>query len=65
MIITEAELAELRKASEESASDYERRLAAEIVAMMPDDPVATKRLLAFIHAILNLELPPPSEDRPC
>jgi hypothetical protein len=53
----EAELAELRQANARYAADYERRLAAEIVAMLPG-PEEARRVLAFVDAILNLKLPP-------
>ena len=41
-----------RMAREEPTSAFERRLAAEIVAMLPNEPVAAQRLLTLIHAIL-------------
>jgi hypothetical protein len=53
-------LAELRHANAHFAADYERRLAAEIVAMLPDREEA-RRVLALVDTILNLELPTPSE----
>ena len=37
-------------------ADYERRLAAEIVAMLPDDRDGARRVLAYIDAILNLSV---------
>jgi hypothetical protein len=49
----EAALAELRQTNELYARDYERRLAAEIVAMLPDREEA-RRVLAYVDAILNL-----------
>jgi hypothetical protein len=60
----EAALAELRQANAHFAADYERRLAAEIVAMLPEAREEALRVLAFVTAILNLELPPPSEPAP-
>ena len=50
----EAEFAELRQANERHAADYERQLAAEIVAMLPEAREEAKRVLAFVDAILNL-----------
>jgi hypothetical protein len=57
---SEAEFAE-RKASE--VSDYERRLAAEIVAMLPEDREEAAMGLGYVEAILSLELPPPASTR--
>jgi hypothetical protein len=57
----EAALAEARQANERYRDDYERRLAAEIVALLPEDRDDALRVLATAHAILDLELPPPSE----
>jgi hypothetical protein len=64
MSTDEAELAEQRQANARYAADYERRLAAEIVAMLPDREEA-KRVLAFVDAILNLKPPPqdPGDER--
>ena len=46
------------------AADYERRLAAEIVAMLPG-PEEARQVLAFVDAILNLKPPPqdPGDER--
>jgi hypothetical protein len=57
----EAELSTVRQANERHVADYERRLAAEIVAMLPDDRDEARRVLAFVAAILNL---PVEEPRP-
>ena len=44
--------------------DYERRLAAEIVAMLREARGEASRVLTLVHAILNLTLEPrPSEPR--
>jgi hypothetical protein len=51
----EVELAEQRQANARYAADYNQRLAAEIVAMLPDREAA-RRVLAFVDAILNLSL---------
>ena len=51
-----AELVSLRQANAAYHDDYPRRLAAEIVAMLPDREEA-KRVLAIADAIMNLELP--------
>ena len=50
----EAALAELRQANAHYADDYERRLAAEIVAMLPEARDEALRVLAYVAAILNL-----------
>ena len=55
----EAALAELRQANEHHAADYERRLAAEIVALLPDREEA-RRVLAIVGAILNLPVEEPA-----
>jgi hypothetical protein len=44
----EAELASTRQANAQHAADYERRLAAEIVAMLPDDREEARRVLAIV-----------------
>jgi hypothetical protein len=54
----ETALAEMRQ-----PDDYERRLAAEIVAMIHNIGTDPRRVLAIIAAILSLELPP-SEPAP-
>ena len=54
----EATLARERQANARYAADYERRLAAEIVAMLPDR-VEAKRVLAFVDAVLNLSVGEP------
>jgi hypothetical protein len=53
-MMDEAELAELRQANAHYAADYERRLATEIVALLPDDREEALRVLAYVDAILNL-----------
>jgi hypothetical protein len=50
----EVALAELRQANAHYAADYERRLAAEIVAMLPEARDEARRVLALVDAILNL-----------
>jgi hypothetical protein len=50
----EAALAELRQANAHHAADYERRLAAEIVAMLPEARDEAVLVLALVDAILNL-----------
>jgi hypothetical protein len=50
----EAALAELRHANARFAADYERRLAAEIVAMLPEARDEALRVLTLVDAILNL-----------
>jgi hypothetical protein len=55
----EAELAELRQANAHHAAEYERRLAAEIVTMLPDDREQAKRVLAYVEAFLDLKRGPP------
>jgi hypothetical protein len=62
MPMDEAALAELRQANAHYAADYERRLAAEIVAMLPEARDEALHVLAYVDAILSLELPPASED---
>jgi hypothetical protein len=57
---TEAALAELRQANAHHALDYECRLAAEIVSMLPPAREEAERVLAYVDAILNLKPPPPS-----
>ena len=59
MPTNEAALAELRHANERHAADYERRLAAEIVAMLPEAREEAKHVLAFVDAILNLPVGEP------
>jgi hypothetical protein len=54
--------AELRQANAAYLAGYERRLAEEIAAMLPDREEA-RRVLAIVDAILSLELPP-SEPAP-
>jgi hypothetical protein len=54
MPIDEAALAELRQANAHHAAEYERRLAAEIVAMLPETRDDALRALALVEAILNL-----------
>jgi hypothetical protein len=61
----EAALASVCQANERYAADYERRLAAETVAMLVNIRSDAWRVLALVDAMLNLELrvsePPPSE----
>jgi hypothetical protein len=57
----EVALAGLRQASARHADGYHQRLAADLVAMLPHDRDEARRILAYVEAILNLELPPPSE----
>ena len=56
MPMDEAMLAEARQANAAHLAGYEQRLAAEIVAMLPDREQA-KRVLAVVDIILNMELP--------
>ena len=60
MPTNEAALAELRQANAHYHDDYERRLAAEIVAMLPDDRAEARRVLAIVGAILNLPVEEPA-----
>ena len=63
----EAMLAEARQANAAFLASYERRLAAEIVEMLPAAPDDARRVLAVVDAMLNVRLPgkqPPSEPRP-
>jgi hypothetical protein len=41
----------------QDVDNYERRIAAEVVAMVRDTEVDARRVLAYVDAILNLELP--------
>ena len=62
MPMDEAMLAEVRQANEAYRASYPRRLAAEIVAMLPDSPEEASLVLAFVDAILDLPVKPrPSE----
>jgi hypothetical protein len=54
MATDEAALAELRETNALHALTYERRLAEEIAAMLPEDRDEALRVLAYIDAILNL-----------
>jgi hypothetical protein len=63
MPMDKAELASLRQANERYAADYDRRLAAEIVAMLPRARDEAALVLRFAHAILDLELPTPEGRR--
>ena len=54
----EAMLAEMRRANAAYLAGYERRLAEEIVAMLPEAPDEARRVLAVVDAMMNLELPP-------
>jgi hypothetical protein len=60
----EAALAELRQANAHYAADYERRLAAEIAAALPDDRDEARRVLAIAHAILDLPVGEPEGESP-
>ena len=62
MPMDEAVLAEVRQANERYAADYERRLAEEIVTMLPDSPDEALRVLAVVDAFLNLTLKPRPRD---
>ncbi len=57
-----------RQANEPYLASYEQRLAAEIVAMLPDSPDDARRVLAVVDAMLAVKLPPreppASEPRP-
>jgi hypothetical protein len=55
----EADLAELRQANECYAADYEQRLAADLVAMLPDDREAARRVWRYVDAILSLTVEEP------
>ena len=54
----EAMVAEVRQANAAYLAGYERRLANEIVAMLPEAPDEALRVLAVVDAMLNVELPP-------
>jgi hypothetical protein len=56
MPIDEAALAELRQANRHFAADYERRLAKEIAAMLPEDRDEALRVLRLVEAVLNLPI---------
>ena len=58
MPVDEAMLAEVRQANAAYLAGYERRLAAEIVEMLPDSPDEALRVLAFVDAMLNVKVPP-------
>ena len=60
-VLDQAELASVRQANRAYAADYERKLAQEIVLMLPEARDEALRVLRYVEAILNLELPPPSE----
>jgi hypothetical protein len=55
----EVALAELRQANHPYVASYERRLAAEIVAMLPEARNEALRVLALVDAILNLPVEEP------
>jgi hypothetical protein len=63
MPMGEAMLAEVRQANAAYLAGYERRLAAEIVAMLPDREEA-RRVLATVVAMLNVKLPPRAQRIP-
>jgi hypothetical protein len=52
MTTNQAVLDAERRAREHS--DYDRHLAAEIVAMLPPNRAETRQVLAFVDAILSL-----------
>ena len=56
--MTRDEFAGAGQESAHYATDFNRRLAAELVAMLPDDRDEARRVLAIIDHILSLELPP-------
>ena len=68
MPMDEAMLAEARQANEPYRASYQRRLAAEIVAMLPESPDEARRVPATVDAMLNVKVPPreppASEPRP-
>ena len=59
MPMDEAALAELRQANAAYLAGYERRLAAQIVAMLPEARDEASLVLAFVDRILDLRLPLP------
>lgn len=62
MPVDEAMLAEVRQANEPYLASYEQRLAAQIVAMLPEAPDEARRVLAVVDIIMNLPVKPrPSE----
>lgn len=54
MPVDQAALAELRRANARFAAHYERHLAAEIVAMLPEARDEALLVLRLVDAILNL-----------
>jgi hypothetical protein len=52
----------MSQASERHADECERRLAAEIVAMLRNVGVDARRVLTLVHAILNLTPAPQSSE---
>ena len=52
----ETELASNRQENARYAADYQRRLAADIVAMLPADPEEARRVLAIAHAMLIISV---------
>jgi hypothetical protein len=58
MPVDEAMIAEVRQANAAYLAGYEHRLAAEIVAMLPEAPDEALRVLAVVHAMLDVTLPP-------
>jgi hypothetical protein len=63
MPIDETELASVREANQPYHAGYERRLAAEIVAMLPQARDEALRILMVVDVILSLPVAP-SEPRP-
>lgn len=60
----EAMLAEVRQANAAYLASYERRLAEEIVTMLPNSPDDAREVLRVVDVILNLEVPRPAEPPP-
>ena len=54
----EAMIAAARQANEPYLASYPRRLAEEIVAMLPEARDDALRVLAFVDAMLNVKVPP-------
>ena len=68
MSMDDAMLAEARQANEPYRASYPSRLAAEIVAMLPELPDEARQVPATVDVILNVKVPPrqppASEPRP-
>ncbi len=54
--LSEDERAVLRQANARFAADYERHLAAKIIALLPEARDDALRVLAYVDAILNLSV---------